>query len=383
MTHRLGAVLSAALFNLICALSLGDTIFYLFYRAAALVISFSVLSVFFVYYYIDISQQLDSSKKERGESVSLTVNIRIGGLLPIAPLVLSMDMPEGRGSASLSLSPRKRHSAQLTSELSHVGVFPFRVNSVTISDIFGLIRINKKIKDSELNVISLPRTFDVENLSFPIMDDGKAMANDSGEDITSPEDTRSYREGDPLKRIHWKLTMRFREPIVRRFEVPAPPDTLVLLDISRPNLSGKGEEEELRLRDTLCETALSIAQNQLKQSMPVRIPLYGSRIGEFHQDNMTNIQMLKEELAAVSFNMEEPFEKIIGIELSRMRRVGACAVISTNLNAHIVEAIKNIRKLKVNVRFYYISLEPETEQSIPYISRLQRYMVEVRYVIPS
>ena len=54
---------------------------------------------------------------------------------------------------------------------------------------------------------------------------GRALPGRSGEDVTSPEDTRAYRLGDPFKRIHWKLSIRARELIVRRFEIPEPPDT--------------------------------------------------------------------------------------------------------------------------------------------------------------
>ena len=76
------------------------------------------------------------------------------------------------------------------------------------------------------------------------------------EDISSPSDIRSYAPGDPMKKIHWKLSLRKQELLVRRFEEPAQPEALILMDCAPP----MAEDPELAadLKDALLETAASL-----------------------------------------------------------------------------------------------------------------------------
>lgn len=83
----------------------------------------------------------------------------------------------------------------------------------------------------------LPVPFDVEPLTFAAGDMGVETMRRAMEDPSSPNDFRAYQQGDPLKRIHWKMSARKRELIVKQFEEPALPDALVMLDTSPPQLA--------------------------------------------------------------------------------------------------------------------------------------------------
>ena len=146
-------------------------------------------------------------------------------------------------------------------------------------DVFGC-PLRRRIKAPTPETIVLPRFFPVEQLHFARQDDGRALPNRASEDITSPEDVRAYREGDSMKRIHWKLSLRKRELLVRRFEVPAPPDTLILMDCSDPVGAGQVEDGEMKLRDTPCERRCRW-RAQMADGNSVRVPLYGAQASEF------------------------------------------------------------------------------------------------------
>ncbi|NLB38330.1 MAG: DUF58 domain-containing protein [Clostridiales bacterium] len=232
-------------------------------------------------------------------------------------------------------------------------------------------------------VIVLPRSFAVSQLRFARQEDGRALPNRASEDITSPEDLRAYREGDSMKRIHWKLSLRKREVLVRRVEVPAPPDTLILMDCSDP-VGGENQVDGVpRLRDTLSETALSVARAQMEDGHSVRVPLYGAHAGEFHAGNNASLEILREELALQLFRGGEPFDKVLNVELRRMRRTGATIVITTRLTPQVVEGVKHIRRSGPNVRFYLVTFTGEEEQSAQLVRQMQHEMVEVMYVTPA
>ena len=144
-----------------------------------------------------------------------------------------------------------------------------------------------------------------------------------------------------------------------------------------------GSEWDMRLRDTLCETALSAAEKQARADMPVRVPLYGREAGEFLSDRSGSAAPLAEMLARQSFEGGVDFFRVLNLELRRMRRTGATVIVTAQLNADIVEGVKHIRRMGPSARFYYITHTPDAPEDRPYIAQLQQNMVEVCYVTPA
>jgi uncharacterized protein (DUF58 family) len=383
MTVRFFISICTLLVTGLCALSLGGRVFYLASWALILMMAYSLISLVLARRLLELRQQADDMKVERGASSNLLISVRMRSLLPIAPLELHMDLPDGRTTMLLDAGMLRQRTASFPFFLPHVGVVPVGARAVYLSDIFRLFRWRKKQIQQPAEIAVLPRPFDVEKLQFLERDDGRALPNRSTEDITSPDDTRKYRDGDPMKRIHWKLSSRKRELVVRRFELPAPPDTLVLMDCADPEGYDNVPDGLSRLKDTLCETALSAAKMQMDGSQPVRVPLYGARAGEFKADRTGTLSLLQEELAYQIFRGGEPFPKVLNVELRRMRRTGATIVVTTRLDSDVVEGVKHIRRSGPSVRFYLVTFRPDDPAYEPLVAQLQRHLVEVCYVTPA
>ena len=383
MTGRLLAVLSVLAVTGLSALSLGGPVFYFVSWALVLMIVYALISLLAARFSLTFSQSLDEGRLERGGQGQLLVQARLKSPLPVGPLRLPLKLPEGQTDALMQLHFLRESSAGFSLRFPHVGRWPVGAGKVILQDFFGLIRLGMKLKAPLPEALVLPRRFEVLPLDFARLDDGKALPGRSGEDITSPEDTRAYRRGDPFKRIHWKLSVRSRELVVRRFEIPEPPDTLILLDCTSP-LGGAGRpDDKARLVDTLTETALSVAAMQMSDSQPVRVPLYGLRQSEFHADRQGALAVLKEQLACQVFNGGVSFDRVLNLELRRMRRTGATILITTRLDAAVAEGVKNIRASGPNVRFYLITFTANAPEYSPYIALLQQHFVEVCYVTPA
>ena len=383
MTGRFWAALSVLGMTGLSALSLGGPIFYFISWMLLLMIAYSLLSVLLARQTTRMVQGLDSLQVERGGNARLQVSLMTRNPLPAGPVSLRLNLPDGQTLVRLYPGFLGDKTAAFSLQFNHVGIWPCGTDKLVFSDIFGLFGLKRTLRAALPEMAVLPRGFEVQSLAFAQMDDGRALPNRTGEDVTSPEDTRTYRQGDPFKRIHWKLSIRTRELVVRRFEVPAPPDTLILMDCTDPIGGENKPEGRLRLRDTLCETALAVAAMQMAGEHPVRLPLYGKRQSEFHADRSGSLHLLKEELAFQLFRGGEPFEKVLNLELRRMRRTGATAVITTRLDAMVVEGVNNIRASGPNVRFYLITFEAGHERYAPYIAQLQQHLVEVNYVTPA
>ena len=88
-------------------------------------------------------------------------------------------------------------------------------------------------------------------------------------------------------------------------------------------------------------------------------------------------------LAAQPIGGGEDFARVLDLELRRMRRTGATIIITTRLDAGIVDAVSRIRRMGPSARLYLVTYTPEAPEYQPYVARLQHHLVEVCYVTPA
>ena len=384
MRSRLLTLLAVLVSCLLAALSTGSKIYLLFAVLLAAMAVLSLLSVTMAGRSASVSHTLSSQRVQRGETVVLEVVVKHRGFLPIAPITITLSAAPGEPPVltRLPFSSRKSQRLSYRFSTSHVGVFPQGVQSYLVEDVFGFFSRKLLPETPLLDLMVLPLPFEVEPLKFSPGDAGLETLARAREDPTTPSDVRQYQPGDPLKKIHWKLSMRKRELMVRRFEEPALPDALVLLDCAPPSVPEAPKPQAMSfLQDALCETAASVVLRQMRGDHPVRLPLLGKRPVEY--DKSMGAPALLEELARLDFSQSERFERVLLLETRRMRRTGATVVITSRLNSTLADMIIRIRRMGPSVRLYLVTFSPENPALLPVISRLQQNTIEVCYVTPS
>ncbi len=383
MRSRAAALAVVILSCLLAAFSTGSKIYLLFAVLMAVMAFFAILSVRLAGRSASVSHSLSSQRVQRGETVTLEVSVKHRGFLPIAPITLTLLSAPGEAPVITRLPYAGRRTQRLSYRFAsaHVGVFPAGVVNCLVEDVFGFFSRTMKPDVPPLDLMVLPLPFDVDKLSFSPGDMGMETLARAREDPTTPSDVRSYQPGDPMKKIHWKLSMRKRELLVRRFEEPALPDALVLLDCAPPSLPEKSKPQAMAfLQDTLLETAASVVLSHMRSDHPVRLPLLGKRPMEY--DKSMGVPALLEGLARLDFSQTERFERVLLLETRRMRRTGATVIITTRLNSTVADMIIRIRRMGPTVRLYLVTFTPEAPNILPLISRLQQNTVEVCYVTP-
>lgn len=366
---------------LLAAFSTGSPIFLTAAVLIVLLVAFSFLGVWQAARTLEVHSDLSGRSVQRGESVMLTVTVKHRGIIPIAPMLLELyatqDTPET--AVQLKDAPGRTQKLTLPFHAAHVGVSSPGVKSCTVEDLFGLFAITKQPKAAQSELLVLPLPFQVEQLTFAPGDSGLETMARATEDVTNPSDIRAYMPGDALKKIHWKLSARKRELVVRRFEEPVLPDALVLMDCSPPPSWGH-PEAEADVRDSLLETAASVMNSQMATDHAVRLPLLGEHPVEL--DKAMGMPMILENLARVDFSETDKFERVLLLETRRMRKVGATVVISARLSSHMVDVMIRMRRMGPIVRLYLVTFTPDDPMVLPLISKLQQGQIEVCYVTP-
>ena len=135
-----------------------------------------------------------------------------------------------------------------------------------------------------------------------------------------------------------------------------------------------------RIITNVPDRALAI---RTKMAAGERVPLYGEKPAEFSAERAQSLLVLQELLAEQGFDTDEPFARVLGQELRRVRRSGAVVIVSPRLDPALTDLALSFRRMGPNVRYYLITYEAEQPDWLPYIRRMQAAQVEVCYVTPA
>lgn len=154
------------------------------------------------------------------------------------------------------------------------GLLSCRILELRIYDFLGLFYLRKRA-DTEKGARAFPSAY----LTIPVFPRRHALPqfaeilhqreetesleeryspNQGGDDPTEILEIRAFRDGDRLSRIHWKLSGKMDEPMVKQYGQPIANRPLILLELN-------GEQEEL---DGLLDTAASIGQQLSQEENP-------------------------------------------------------------------------------------------------------------------
>ncbi len=381
MKLKLTLPLAVFLMLLTVALSTGSQLFLLLSVLVLLVLAGALVAVLWAAATLEAEGKLSAETVRRGDEVTLFLRMRHRGLFPIAPLLLELSDPAGNKDRDIRLKnmPHRLQSFRLPIHTLHVGVFSVGLYACTVEDLLGLVRKRVLLKQTYFDLLVLPRTFDVEPLKLAPGDPGSELMARATEDLNAPSDIRSYQQGDAMKKIHWKLSMRKGELMVRKYDEPILQDVLILMDCSRPPSWGH-PQAEADLRDALLETTASVLTAQAATDHQIRLPLLGAHPVDV--DKRMGLPIALDYLSRVDFSETDRFERVLAMESRRLRKVGCVVVVAARLNILMVDIMVRMHRAGPNILLYLVTFAPEDENVLPLIARLKQSGIEVSYVTP-
>ena len=381
MKLKLTLPIAVFLTLLTVALCTGSQLFLLLSILILLILAGAVIAVLWASATLEVEGALSGETVRRGDDVVLSLRVRHRGLIPVAPLLLELSDPVGNRDRDVRLKnmPHRLQSMKLPIHASHVGVFSVGLHSCTVEDLLGLVQRRIVLRKTAFELVVLPQTFDVEPLKLAPGDPGSELMSRATEDLNAPSDIRSYQPGDAMKKIHWKLSMRKRELVVRKFDEPILQAVLVLMDCSPPPSWGHARAGA-DIRDAMLETAASIVTSQTVTDHQIRMPLPGKHPVDV--DKSMGLPIAMDYLARVEFSETDRFERVLSMESSRLRKVGCVVIISARLNIPMVDIMIRMHRAGPNIRLYLVTFAPDDENVLPLIARLREAGLEVSYVTP-
>jgi len=273
LTARGRSFLASGTAALLMAYLLGENDLF---RIGVLVVALPLLAAMVVArtrYRLSCARRLDPARAEAGGEARVTLRLENVTKLPTGLLLIEdtvpyalgvrprfvLDRVEGRGIREIDYKVR--------SDLR--GRFPIGPLSIRIADPFGLVELTRSFTITDTLVVT-PQVVPLPHvrLSGEWTGGGDSRTRSvaaAGDDDVAP---REYRQGDDLRRVHWRSSARHGELMVRREEQQWQSRGALLLDTRKYAHRGEGPRSSL---EVAVSAAASIGVHLAREGLGLRL----------------------------------------------------------------------------------------------------------------
>lgn len=218
----------------------------------------------------------------RDETLPLSVELRNRNILPYGRITLNLHDTDlasytGEGLVHFPLNPRSGITRTMEAAFPYRGVYTVGVRSVSVADFLGLFRLTFRVRKAIAVVVYPARDQAFQPPLKPELLSASAsnldLLQDNYADVT---DVRKHDPSDDSKKIHWKLTAKRGELIVKNLQASVMNKSLVLVDARKTALVGA---ERAALEDAVVSGAASAVTYCARRRLPVEL-VYGEKPGE-------------------------------------------------------------------------------------------------------
>jgi uncharacterized protein (DUF58 family) len=196
-------------------------------------------------YRLSCTRSVNPARVPAGHTATVTLRLENASRLPTGLMLAEDSVPYALGTRpryvldGIERGGVRELSYPLRSDLR--GKFEIGPLEIRIADAFGVVELGRSFS-SRTSFVVTPRVVPLPRAttSSSWAGDGDGMTRTTaaaGEDDVIP---RAYRQGDELRRVHWRSTARYGELMVRREEQRWRNRALVFLDTRRHAHAGNG-----------------------------------------------------------------------------------------------------------------------------------------------
>lgn len=372
---RAASVFSGACALLVCGLATGVRGYYISSIALFAALIYALLSVLCGLMALSVEVKGGARRVSRGTSSDMTVRAALKSPFPLGRAAVWMVSGDYSGEREIVICPAPFGSRKLNWRTANAHMGVYRIGAVRLSarDVFGLFEFSRKLSGRTREIEVLPNVAEIRPMERANSGYTGASSNNATDDASSPAGVREWKRGDPLKRVHWKLSARKQELYVREFEESVRPDALIIPDMR--SFTGFGERRR-SIEDEIAEQTLANAAACVRAGFTARVLIYGEARSEEIISDEGGIEALRDVLMRAGFGGSGSYESVLKSAVGRLLRTGACVMITPEVSGGMVEMAARIASSNVAARVVCVS-GAKTAQALDMLERLNASGVEV------
>lgn len=256
---------------------------------------------------------------------------------------------------SISLPPFSGRNYNLDLECKYRGYYDVGIKSVEIEDFLGIFRLTYKIAEPKYITV-YPRIVQLQKfrLKTNFISESQSVLNNTYEDLSTISDIRKYAYGDSLKKIHWKLTSKMNEIMVKNYQSTSETNASIFIDLKRNNFL---PEENIIIEDKLIEAAVAVLHYCLSNWVHVKLVYYNEGLIEMEAKNPLQFDELYRVLSKVNFTQEIDIKDILGIYLLDNINKSNVIILTSNMSYDLYEQIYKTKLCGYDISLIYVSPE--------------------------
>ena len=374
--RRVGyALCMAALLS--AGLSTGTRLYYLAFFMLLVMLILGFISVAWTLWSVKLELKGVKARVTRGDKLMTVFSVRHTSLLPVSAIRVQLSVPSGYAAAqtvNVTTPPFVSRTFRQVLQCPHRGVYEAGVTKISVEDVFGMVCLSRRPGTKLARMEVCPRVTDIAPMRLKNADMGPEFRSTATEDTASPSDVRKWQDGDELKKVHWKLSLRKRELMVRTYEESARPDTLIIPDLQRVTTL---RDQQLSIEDCVCEASLDAAKAQLEAGYPVRMPLTNAHPGEVAGQFPADFPAFADAMLKVAFDSPYDYERVLMLMMGRLQRTGGAVLVTARLTTRIADMALRMQQSGITTRLVWVS-DDAREETLTMLERLRMGHVEAQ-----
>jgi uncharacterized protein (DUF58 family) len=254
---------------------------------AVVILPFLSLAIL-VYVHKRLSCQVNSVVHiaNRREAVPIMIQLRNPTIFPIANIYITISYYNTFSNVrkyytqDVNVSVDRHGLAQVTCSLSseHTGNLVISLSRVRIFDYLKIFSLRKK-NLGQIKVAILPSYHELtenylDNRNRMQIESDSFSSVKSGDDPSEVYAIREYREGDRATRIHWKLSVKQNQLMIKDFSEPLNCSVVIFADLATAN-----DGDVLTYTDSKLECALSLSYSFMLNGQVHYFAWYDNNLG--------------------------------------------------------------------------------------------------------
>ncbi len=380
--QRINRILYAVLF-LLCLIFIyffGGKVPYMFFSVVVVLPLVSFAYILLIFLRFKFTQDTDKKFIMKGDRVNFLFSIHNEDLFfyPYMKVVFcgaETIFAQQFQSKSLSILPFKRKTFSFELECKYRGSYEIGIKSVEIEDLLGIFKLRYNVSEPKyINVYPRIIHLDRFKLDNSFISESYYSLNNQYEDMSSISDIRKYSYGDSIKKVHWKLSAKMNEIMVKNFQNTSETSAILILDLKSSKYS---VEEKTIIEDKIVESIVSVIHFCLNNWIPVNLVYYKEKLVDIAAKNPLDFDEIYKVMSKISFNEKIDLKDIMDVYFNTNINKTNVILFTSNLGYELYDEIYKLRFSGYDVSLVYVSPEELTGEKNPEADSILSFLPEI------
>ncbi len=307
----------------------------------------SLVATIISFWSFEVDFEVDNPFLVKKEETDLTVRIANKSLLAFYGVKFKCYDGYFSREEKVDLQAMSTFEKKYEIGFSYRGKYELTLSEIEFTDPLGLFKFRKNVlKKIEINVY--PRIIELEDLkivkALVSYADAKVMLTE--DDFTTISDVRKYVDTDSYKKIHWKLSAKRNELIVKNFQSQTGDRVSLLLDINSANIA---------VEDEMVEMMVSYADSLLKNNIHIELAYWREGFVRKEANDASDFHHIYQTIAELEFCKSIDMENVLFDYVREQDDFCTIVVFASRISPELCDAILATQASSYKVMFIFFA----------------------------